>query len=99
MEIDQVVKKPHKKVADGRQLARANGKPTLLSLARTHSGADRQSAKIALRECFDDSDFAALSGVVLSDSWKLYKTSWNPGTRPDVPLSAVESQTLAKWYD
>ena len=36
VEIDQVVKKLHKKVADGRQLARANGKATLLFLARTY---------------------------------------------------------------
>jgi hypothetical protein len=33
VEIDQVVKKVRKKVAEGRQLARANGRPTVLFLA------------------------------------------------------------------
>jgi len=92
---------PHstaKKVAEGRQLARANGKPTLLFLARTRLCAGRESAHIALRECFDAPDFAALSGVVLADSWKLFTTSWHPGERPDVPLRDVESQRLAAWY-
>ena len=98
VEIDQVVKKLRKKVAEGRQLARARGKPTLLFLAWTHLGAGRESAHIALRECFAAPEFAALSGVVLSDSWKLYVTSWHPGTSPDVPLVDAESQALGSWY-
>jgi hypothetical protein len=97
-QIDQVVKKLRKKVAEGRQLACARGKPALLFLARTHLGAGRESAQIALRECFAAPEFAALSGVVLSDSWKLYVTSWHPGTSPDVPFSDTESQALASWY-
>ena len=92
------VKKLRKKVAEGRQLARANGKPTVLFLARTHLGAGGESARIALRECFGGPDFAALSGVVLADSWKLYVTSWHAGTNPDVPLTDKESQELDAWY-
>jgi hypothetical protein len=98
LEIDQVVKKLRKKVAEGRQLARARGKPAVLFLARTHLGAGRESAHIALRECFAAPEFAALSGVVMSDSWKLYVTSWHPGASPDVPLVDAESQALAAWY-
>jgi len=98
LQIDQVVYKLHKKVAEGRQLARANGKPTLLFLARTRLGADRMSAQIALRECFSGSDFSALSGVVLADSWKFYATSWHPGVRPDVPLTDTEGRRLSSWY-
>lgn len=97
-EIDQVVKKLRKKVAEGRQLALANGKATLLFMARTHLGAGRESAQIALRECFGAPDFAALSGVVLADSWKLFVTSWHPGTNPDLPFTDRESQKLAAWY-
>ena len=97
-EIDQVVKKLRKKVADGRQLALANGRPTVLFLARTHLGADRHSADIALRECFRDTDFSALSGVVVADSWRLFVTEWYLGTKPDTPLTKREAEALAGWY-
>lgn len=97
-EIDQVVRKLRKKVAEGRQLARANGKPAVLFLARTHLGAGREAAQIALRECFGAADFAALSGIVLADSWKLQLTSWHPGINPDVPLRELECQSMASWY-
>lgn len=99
VEIDQVVKKLHKKVAEGRQLARAKGRPTVLFLARTRHGAGRESAHIAFRECFASPDFAALSGVVLADSWKLFVTSWHPGTNPDVPLRPRESHVMKGWYE
>lgn len=98
VEIDQVAKKVRKKVAEGRQFARANGKPTVLFLARTRRGADRVSADAALRECFRSSDFAALSGVVLSDSYRLHVTSWRPGASPDVSLTEHESEQIAAWY-
>ena len=98
VEIDQVVKKIRKKVADGRQLARANGRPTVLFLARTHMGAGRESAPIALREIFSDPNFAALSAVVVADSWKLYVTEWQPGAKPDVPLTAREAEAFDSWY-
>jgi len=98
VEIDQVLKKLRKKVAEGRQLAWANGRPAVLFLARTHLGAGRESAQIALRECFAAPDFSALSGVVLSDTYKLYVTSWHAGQTPDVPLTAKETEQLATWY-
>lgn len=98
VEVDQVVKKLRKKVAEGRQLALAKGRPAVLFLARTHLGADRESAKIALKECFSDADFAALSGVVVADSWRLFVTEWYPGLKPDVPLTAREAEALQTWY-
>lgn len=98
IEIDQVIKKVRKKVADGRQLAVASGRPTVLFLARTHLGADRMSARIALRECFASPEYSALSGVVVADSWKLYVTEWHQSTAPDVPLSSREGEQLKLWY-
>jgi hypothetical protein len=98
VEIDQVVKKLRKKVAEGRQLAKAAGKPSILFLARTYLGAGRESAQIALRECFAAPDFSALSGVVLSDSYMLYVTSWNNGQVPDVALTVKETNQLNAWY-
>ncbi len=98
VQIDQVVRKLRKKVAEGRQLALANGRPTVLFLARTRHGAGRYSAGIAFRECFSSPDFASLSGVVLADSWKLFVTSWHEGKEPDVPLGFREKQMLNQWY-
>jgi len=98
VEIDQVTKKVRKKVAEGRQLAQANGRPTVLFLARTHLGANRDAADVALEECFRSPTFAALSGVVLADSYRLYVTSWRPGIAPDMPLTATESTALGEWY-
>ena len=98
VEIDQVVKKLRKKVAEGRQIAKGIGQPSVLFLARTYLGASRESAQIALRECFAAPDFSALSGVILADSYMLYVTSWNSGPAPDVPLTANEIEQLSAWY-
>lgn len=98
VEIDQVAEKVRKKVADCRQLALANGKPTVLFLARTRLGASRESADSALAECFRSPSFSALSGVVLSDTYRLHATSWRPGGAPDVPLTDKEAAQLAEWY-
>ncbi len=98
VEIDQVTKKVRKKVADGRQLALAQGKPTVLFLARMQMGASRESADAALAECFRLPSFAALSGVVLADSYRLHVTSWRPGVAPAVPLTNIEATTLTEWY-
>jgi hypothetical protein len=70
----------------------------VLFLARRYMGADRAEANIALHECFANPDFAALSGVVLSDSYRFYKTSWHPGRRPATPLSDNEVEQLNAWY-
>ena len=98
VEIDQIVKKLRRKVAEGRQLARAGGKPAVLFLARTRMGAGRELADAALRESFRSSDFSALSGVVMADSYRLYVTSWRPGCSPDVPLTEAETTRLNEWY-
>lgn len=96
--IDQVALKVSKKVAEGKQLAKADGRATVLFLARRYMGADRVEANIALHECFGNPDFSALSGVVLSDSYRLYKTSWHPARRPDTPLSDKEADQMNTWY-
>jgi hypothetical protein len=98
IEIDQVVKKLHKKVSEGRQLALAKAKPTLLFLALTHHRAGRNSAQIAIKECFRAEEFAALSGIVLAESWKFQITSWYPGVTPDTPLTEAEERRLCDWY-
>ena len=97
-QIKQIVKKLRKKIAEGRQLALAKGSPTLLFLALTPYGADRRLAEIMVNECFRTDEFAALSGVVLSDSWKFQITSWHPGVKPDTPLTEVEKGKLRGWY-
>ncbi len=97
-QIDQVVKKLRKKVADGRQIALAKGQPALLFLALTTRGADRVSARIAIQECFRDPDFAALSGVVLADSWRFQTTRWYPGLQPDISLWEGELAAAERWY-
>ncbi len=97
-QIDQVVKKLRKKIAEKRQLARVNGSPTVLFLARTYYGADRHAAETAINECFHSNEFAGLSGAVLADSWKFQITSWHPGITPDIPLTEVEKRRLRDWY-
>lgn len=97
-QIDQVMKKLRKKVADGRQIALAKGQPALLFLALTTRGADRVSARIAIQECFRDPDFAALSGVVLADSWRFQTTRSYPGLEPDNPLREGELAAIEHWY-
>jgi hypothetical protein len=92
VEIDQVVKKLRKKVAEGRQRALAKGRPAVLFLARTHLRADRDSAKIALKKCFNDANCAALSGVVVADSWRLFVTEWYPGIKPDAPFTKRDKE-------
>lgn len=98
IQIDQVVKKLRKKVGEGRQLALACGKPTILFLALTRMGADRHAATIAIRECFRIAEFAALSGVVISDSWRFQTTVWDEGVTPDTPLHAHERAKVSEWY-
>lgn len=98
-EIDQVVNKVRKKVAEGRQLARAQGRPTVLFMARTTMGAGRESADAALHDAFRSGDFSSLSAVVLADSYRLYVTSWRPGHAPDVALTPGEAKRLSEWYD
>lgn len=98
VEINQVVYKVRMKVANGRQLALANGKPAILFLARTRRGAGRVAARMAFRDCFRDPEFATLSGVVLADSWRFQVTSWERGERPDAPLSRLEEERMIEWY-
>lgn len=97
-EVNQVVDKLHKKVAEGRQIARAGSRPAVLFLALNRRGADSQSAEDAIRQCFSDSDFASLSGIVVADSWRFLNTRWYTGVRPDAPLTPAESEQLESWY-
>lgn len=97
-QIKQVVKKLRKKVYESRQLALTKGSPTVLFLARTYYGADRLLAEITVNECFQANEFAALSGVVLADSWKFQNTSWHPSVKPSTPLNEVEERKFRGWY-
>lgn len=98
IQIEQVVEKIRKKVADGRQFALARGKPTVLFLALTRRGADRVAAEIALDESFRLPAFAGLSGVVLADSWRFHTTTWHRGAAPDTPLKDTECEKFSEWY-
>ena len=97
-QFEQVNRKLRKKVAEGRQLALAPGSPTVLFLARTYYGADRRLAEIEVNECFRSNEFAALSGVVLADSWKFQNTSWHPSGTSATPLTKDEKRRLWAWY-
>jgi len=98
IQVDQVLRKIRKKVAESRQLALAGGKPTVLFLALTHRGADSVAAKIAIQECFRVAAFGALSGVVVADNWRLQATTWHAAVAPDVPLHERERNAFTEWY-
>lgn len=97
-EVKQVIDKVQNKVARGRQIALTAGRPALLFLALNRRGADSQSAEDAVQQCFANPNFAALSGVVVADSWKFLKTRWFLGLQPDVPLTKLESERFEIWY-
>lgn len=96
--VQQVVDKIRKKVAQGKQLAVARGNPSLLFLGRNRLGADKVAARFGIAECFTDPVFAALSGIVVSDSWKLIQTEFYIGSKPAVPLSSNEIEILKRWF-
>lgn len=97
-EVDQVLVKTRKKVADGRQLALARGIPCILFLALNPLAADTTIAKLVIHDCFENKEFAKLSGVVLSDSWKLFRAEFHDGPKAEVPLSVKETETLLRWF-
>jgi len=96
--VGQVVHKIRKKAADGRQLALARGIPSLLFLGRNRLGADELTAKWGIKECFADPEFAKLSGVIVSDSWRLIATEFYVAPSPEVPFSANETRILTGWF-
>jgi len=96
--VKQVVAKLRKKVAGGRQLALVRGNPSLLFLGRNRLGADNLTSRWGIKECFGDPDFAKLSGVIVSDSWKLIGTELHPGLLPEIPLSTNEIEVLTRWF-
>ena len=96
--VSQVVDKIRKKVAEGRQLALVRRNPSILVLGRNRLGADKVTSRWGVNECFDDPDFAKLSGVVVSDTWKFLKTEFHIAPQPEVPLSDKEIETLTRWF-
>jgi hypothetical protein len=96
--VKQVVDKIRKKVAEGRQLAAAKCVPSLLFLGRNRLGADRVTAQRGIQECFSDPGFSRLSGVVVSDSWKLLTTEFHVGPNPEIRLSGKEMDILRRWF-
>ena len=97
--VNQVVLKIRRKVAEGRQLALARGIPSLLFVGRNHLGADEVASRWGVKTCFDDPDFAKLSGVVVSDTWKFLRTQFYLAPQPDTLLSEREIETLRRWFD
>ena len=96
--VTQVVDKIRKKVAEGRQLALVRRNPSILVLGRNRLGADKVTSRWGVNECFDDPDFGKLSGVVVSDTWKLLRAEFHIAPQPDVPLSGREIETLTRWF-
>lgn len=96
--IGQVVYKARKKAANGCQLALAKGVPAILILGLNRLGADDVISRIGIGMCFDDPDFSKLSGVVVSDTWKLMTTRFYRGKRPEISLSEAESKALTTWF-
>ena len=96
--VRQVIDKVRKKVADGRQLALSRGNPSILFLGRNSLGADKVTSRWGIKECFGDSNFAKLSAVIVSDTWKLIGSEFHSGLQPEVPLSEGEIRALARWF-
>ena len=96
--INQVIYKAKKKVADGRQLALAKKVPAILVLGLNRLSADDITSRIGIEVCFDEPDFSKLSGVVVSDSWKLMTTRFYRGKNPEIPLSKVELTAFQSWF-
>jgi len=96
--LDQVIHKITKKVADGRQLALAQGVPTILVFGLNRLGADDVIFKIGMEACFEDLRFSKLSGVILSDSWKFIGTRFYQSNRSQIPLSGKEFNLLKSWF-
>ncbi len=96
--VRQVIYKIRKKVADGRQLALSRGNPSILFLGRNRLGADKITSRWGTKECFDDPNFAKLSAVIVSDTWKLIGTEFYSGPQPEVPLSEGEVNALTRWF-
>jgi len=97
--VNQVVGKIRRKVAEGRQLALVRGDPSILILGRNRLGADKITSRWGVKECFADPDFAKLSAVVVSDTWKLLRTQFHIAPQPNIPLSDREIETLGRWFD
>ena len=96
--VRQVTDKIKKKVADGRQLALSRGDPSILFLGRNSLGADKVTSRWGIEECFADPNFAKLSAVIVSDTWKLIGTEFYSGLKPEIPLSEGEIKALTRWF-
>ncbi len=90
----QVLKKIRKKVTDSRQIALVNNSPSLLIIGRNSRGADKIMSKIVIKDCFDNPEFAKLSGIIVSDSWKFLSTQFYEGTNPEIEFSSKEIEHI-----
>lgn len=91
---DQVLKKIRKKVTDSRQIALVNNSPSLLIIGRNSRGADKIMSEIVIKDCFDNPEFAKLSGIIVSDSWKFLSTQFYEGTNPEIEFSSKEIEHI-----
>jgi len=91
---DQVLKKIRKKVTDSRQIALVNNSPSLLIIGRNPRGADKIMSEIVIKDCLDNPEFAKLSGIIVSDSWKFLSTQFYEGTNPEIEFSSKEIEHI-----
>ncbi len=91
---DQVLKKIRKKVTESIQIALVNDSPSLLIIGRNPRGADRIMSEIVIKDCFDNSKFMKLSGIIVSDSWKFLCTKFYEGINPEIKLSSKETEQI-----
>jgi len=96
--VKQIIYKIQKKVAGGRQLAVTMGIPSLLFLGRNWLGADRVTSRWGIQKCFSDPTFSQLSGIVVSDSWKLLTTEFHMAPNAATPLTSKEVEVLMEWF-
>ncbi|OGP50728.1 MAG: hypothetical protein A2Y79_02030 [Deltaproteobacteria bacterium RBG_13_43_22] len=87
---NQVLYKIEKKVADSRQIALVKSSPSLLVIGRNPRGADQTISDLVIKNCFDNSKFQKLSGVIVSDSWKFFDAQFYKGTNPEIEFSSNE---------
>ncbi len=91
---DQVLRKIRKKVTESRQIALVKNSPSFLIIGRNPRGADRIMSEIVINDCFDDSEFMKLSGIIVSDSWKFLCTKFYEGKNPEIKFSSKETEQI-----
>jgi hypothetical protein len=96
--VDSVRLKIDKKIAHGKQIAKITDAPAMLFLGLNGNGPGQFEAGLAVQELFKAPEGSKLSGVVLSDSWKLLGTEFWVNRGAAHRLSTVEVERLGSWF-